>query len=417
MGRIWIGLRKQVEQLRRLAVVFAVPIRLKIVTELYQRDMSPTQFFEEFGGGSAARVAQHFEKLREAGWLRLVYRLEAGGRRRGGREGIYRATELAFCDHQTWVALPYSIRLAVSWNGFKEIAAQLRRAMEVLTFDARPERKLTSERLLLDEQGWGRVSEAIGEEFAGHWEEQEDARRRSHRTGEKLFRFGSLLIAFEVPTDGDQRFGPALVASQQEPMIPFPVRLSKVFMDEVCIQIIDETNRGDISVPEFHAKYGKRFGLTRDAIRRRFNKLVRIGWIRVVGHKTGGKRRGATEKFYRATGPALFDEDRRGPWANVPDSLANSDDWGTFAQLSEQVKAAALAGTLNRRDEMWMAWSMLSLDQRGWESVAESLEALHAFIREEHKAAKARLERSGEEPIVIVVALGAFETPLPIKEP
>jgi hypothetical protein len=51
MGRVWIGVRERVEHLW-LAVVFAVPIRLKIVTELYQRDMSPTQFYEEFGGGS-----------------------------------------------------------------------------------------------------------------------------------------------------------------------------------------------------------------------------------------------------------------------------------------------------------------------------------------------------------------------------
>jgi hypothetical protein len=35
MGRVWIGVRERVEHLRRLAVVFAAPIRLKIVTELY----------------------------------------------------------------------------------------------------------------------------------------------------------------------------------------------------------------------------------------------------------------------------------------------------------------------------------------------------------------------------------------------
>lgn len=416
MGRVWIGMRKRVEHLRRLAVVFAVPIRLKIVTELYKRDMSPTQFYEEFGGGSPARVAQHFEKLRKTGWLRLVYRLKAGGRRRGGREGIYRATELAFCDHPTWIALPYSIRVSVSWNGFKEIAAQVRGAMEALTFQARPDRKLTSERLLLDEEGWIRVSEAVAEEFAGQWEEQEDAIHRVSHTAEELFRIGSLLVVCELPARDDLRFGPQLIASQ-EPMIPFPVRLSKVFEDAACIQIIDEANRGEISVPAFHEKYGKQFGLTRAAIRARFNRLERIGWIKVVGRKTGGHRRGATEKFYGATGPALYDEDSRGPWANVPDSLASFDDWRTFTQLSEQVKKAALAGTLNRRDEMWMAWSMLSLDQRGWESVVASLDALHVFIRAEHKAAKARLKDSGEEPIVVVAALGAFETPSSVKEP
>lgn len=416
MGRVWLGMRKRVEHLRRLAVVFAVPIRIKIVTETYQREMSPKEFFEEFGGGSAPRVAQHFEKLAKTKWVREVERRGPGGARRGGIERFYRATELAFCDHPTWIALPYSIRLAVSWNGFKEIAAQVRRAMEELTFQALPGRKLTSERLRLDEEGWMRVSDAIAEEFEGQWEEQDDARRRAGHSGEKLFRVGALLVAFELPTDADQRVGPSLIASQ-EPMIALPVRLSKVFEDEICIQIIEDANRGDISVPVFHEKYGKQFGLTRDSIRHRFDRLERIGWIRVVGQKTGGRRRGATEKFYRATGPALYDEERRGPWANVPDSLSSDDDWQTFARFSEQVKNAALAGTLNRRDEMWMAWSDLRLDREGWEKLASSLEALHAFIRAERKAAKARLEESGEEPIVIAVALGAFETPLPMKEP
>jgi hypothetical protein len=416
VGRVWIGMRKQVEHLRRLAVVFAVPIRIKIVTETYQREMSPKQFYEEFGGGSASRVAQHFDKLAEHKWLREVESKGPGGARRGGIERFYRATELAFCDHPTWIALPYSIRLAVSWNGFKEIAAQVRRAMEELTFQALPGRKLTSERLLLDEEGWAKVSGAVAEEFESQWEEQDDARRRADRSGGRLFRIGSLLATFELPAEDDQQVGPALVASK-EPMISLPVRLSKVFKDEVCIQIIDEANRGDISVPVFEEKYGKQFGLTRDAIRRRFNKLEHIGWVKVVGYETGGKRRGGAEKFYRATGPALYDEDERGPWANVSESLASSDDWKTFARLSEQVKAAALAGTLNRRDEMWMAWSDLRLDDQGWKKLVASLEALHAFVRAEHKAAKARLKRSGEQPIVVALALGAFETPMPIKEP
>lgn len=416
MGRVWLGMRKRVEHLRRLAVVFAVPIRIKIVTETYQRDMSPKEFFEEFGGGSAPRVAQHFEKLAKHKWLREIESKGPGGARRGGIERFYRATELAFCDHPTWIALPYSIRLAVSWNGFKEIAAQVRRAMEELTFQALPGRKLASERLRLDEEGWQRISAAVAEEFEGQWEEQDDARRRAGRSGEELFRIGALLVAFELPADVEQRVGPSLIASQ-EPMIALPVRLSKVFEDEVYIQIIEDANAAEISVPIFHERYGKQFGLSRAAIRRHFNKLERIGWIKVVGYETGGRRRGGAEKFYRATGPALYDEDRRGPWANVPDSLSGSRDWKTFARLYEQVKEAALSGTLNRRDEMWMAWSDLRLDQRGWEKLTASLEALHAFVRAEHKAAKARLRESQERPIVVAVALGAFETPMPIKEP
>lgn len=417
MGRVWLGVRERVEHLRRLSVVFAVPIRLKIVTELYQREMSPKQFYEKFGGGSVSRVARHFTVLRETDWLRPMWTEGPGGKRRGGVETIYRSTELVFCDQPTWAALPHSIRVAFSWNGFKEITEQFRGALEASTFQARPDRRLTGTRLLLDQEGWMRVADAVSQEFAAQYEEQEDARRRANRTGEKLFRTGTLLLAFELPIKDGFQFGPVLVEGE-ELMVPFPVRVSKVFEDEVCMQIMDEANRGDTSIPTFYAKYGKRFGLSKHMIRRRFEKLVQYGWLKVVGYETRGRRRGGTEKFYRATGPALYDEDKRGPWANVPDALAKTDDWKTFAQLSDWVKAAMAAGTVTRHDETCLAWSILSLDQQGWERVVVSLERLHAFVVKEQELAEARLrEYGGDDAIAMVVALGAFETPEPIKEP
>jgi len=417
MGRVWIGVRERVEHLRRLAVVFSAPVRQRIVTELYQREMSPTQFQEEFGGGSVSRVAQHFERLRETGWLRQMWTEGPGGKRRGGIETIYRATELAICDRPTWAVLPHSIRVAFSWNTFKEIADQVRGALEGPAFQARPDRRLTGTQLLLDREGWTRVADAVAREFAAQYEEQEDARRRADRTGEELVRIGSLLLAFELPIRDGFQFGPALVAGE-ELMVPFPVRVSKVFEDEVCMQIMDEANRGEVSIPSFYAKYGKRFDLSKNLIRRRFEKLLQYGWLKVVNYETGGRRRGATEKFYGATGPALYDEDERGPWASVPDALGKTEDWKTFAQLSDWVKAAMVAGTVTRRDETCLAWSTLNLDQQGRESVVASQEKLHAFALREQEMAEVRLRKSGgDDAILTVVALGVLETPEPVKEP
>jgi hypothetical protein len=416
LGRVWIGIRDRTEHLRRLAVVFAVPIRLKIVTELFQREMSPRQFYGEFGGGSASRVAKHFKRLSETGWLRQIRTAGPGGRRHGATETIYRATELAFCDRETWIRLPYSLRVAVGWNGFKEIAEQLRGAMEALTFQARPDRQLASTRLLLDQRGWKRVADAVAQEFAAQYEEQEDARRRAAHDGTELFRVGSLLLAFELPIRNGLQLGPALPAGDHI-MVPFTVRVSKVFEDEVCLQIMDEANRDEVSVQTFCATYGERFDLSESTIRHRFRKLVKYGWLKVVGHETGGRRRGAFETFYRATGPALYDENEIRPWASVPDALAKTEDWRTFTQLSDWVKAAMVAGTLTRRDETYLAWSILSLDQQGWERVVASLERLLAFILKEQELAEVRMKKSGEEPIAMVAALGAFETPKPTRDP
>jgi hypothetical protein len=416
LGKIWIDVRERVEHLRRLAVVFAVPIRLKIVTELYQREMSPTEFYEEFGGGSVSRLAKHFDRLKETGWLRHVHSRGPGGRRRGATETVYRATELAFCDRETWSSLPYSIRVAFSWNTYQEIAEQLGRAMKTQTLQSRPDRRLTGTRLVLDEAGWKRVAEAVMQEFAAQYEEQEDARRRTAHTGEELFRASCLLLAFELPTREGLRLGPMLVEGESL-LVPFPVRVSKVFEDEVCLQLVDEANRGEVSVPTFYAQYGERFHLDENTIRRRISKLVKYGWLKVVSQKSGGRRRGGVEKFYRATGPALYNEDGDGPWARVPSSLAETADWQTFEQLFEWFKAAMVAGTITRRDETCLAWSSLNLDQRGWEKIVASLETLHTFIFREQELAEVRLRRSGEEPIGMVVGLGAFETPKPAREP
>lgn len=415
MGKVWLGIRKHGQHLRRLAVVFAVPLRIKIVTELYQREMSPKQFFEAYGGGSVSRVAKHFARLRETEWLRQIHVVGPGGKRRGGVETVYRATELAFCDHETWAVLPYSIRVTVTWNSFKEIAERLREAMEAHLFAARPDRLFEAKRLLLDQEGCERVADAVAQEFAVQFEEQEDARRRAEHSGAQLFPVGSLLIAAEMPEHDGIQLGPELIPAKPQ-LTPVPVRLSKAFADDLCMLIVDEANDGPISVPMFFAKYGEQFGLKKDRVRRRFAKMEKAGWLMQTGERTGGERRGGVEKLYRATGPALYDEAENAAWTNPPQDLADTRDWATFVQLSEWVKTAMVAGTFNRRDDMCIAWSILSLDQQGWENMIASLRELLDVIRREQKLARVRLKKSGDKPTPMVLGLGGFETLSPAKE-
>lgn len=412
MGRVWIGVRERTEHLQRLSVVFAAPIRLRIVMELYQREMSPSEFFKEFGGGSRTSVWRHFERLREAGWLRRVHSHAKG--KSGPPEILYRATELAFVDKETFQVLPESIRIAVCWHGYIEICEQLRTAMEASTFYARPDRRLTGTRLLLDEEGIARVGDAVAREFAAQFEEQEDARRRAANTGVPLFRAASILLACEAPLVEGQRIGSVLVASEL-PDIPFTVRLSKVFEDEVCMQLVDEAHRDDLSIIAFHKKYGERFGLGEQIVRRRAAKLVKYYWLTQVGEKTGGRRRGSVEKFYRPTGPALYD-DTDAPWADPPSAFDDSEDWKTFLQITDWMKAAMAAGTVTRRDETCLAWSILQLDQRGWRRILASLQRLHTFIQKEQESAERRLKKTNDEPLAMLIGLGAFETPKPRKD-
>lgn len=405
-AKIAIGIKTRAAQLRRLSVVFAVEIRLKIVTELYMRSMSPKQFYDEFGGGSVDRVDKHFKKLEKAGWLRFVYSEGPGGKRRGKAEHFYRATELAFFDAETWGLLPLSIRIAFSWNSFKQIAQRMREGMEAWVFEARLHRELSCTPLLLDQVGWKRVIEAVDALFVSVFEEQDDARLRVSRFGGELIRVGVVLIAFESPMPGSERIGACLAETDGEPLIPFPERLAPVFADALCMQIIEALNQRPMTLSEFQREFAS--DVSRGTIRRRFKRLEKIGWLRRDGKRKGEKRRGPAENIYRATKPPIA---QNCPWADVPDALKRTKSWATFEYFSEQVKEAMAAGTFDARTDRYLTWSLLSLDQQGWGKVATGVDALHEFVLKEEERAKERMAKSGEKPVTMTVAFSAFESP------
>ena len=392
--------------LRRMSVVFAVQLRMKILAELYLREMSPTRFYEEFGGGSISRVTRNFERLAEAGWLEYIRKEGPGGKRRGGVEHFYRATELAYFDAETWASLPYSIRVAFSWNIFRGIAERLRVAIGAGWVEPGSKGDLTGESVSLDGIGWKNVTDAVREHFDRIFEEQKAATLRLARSGEEAIRASIVHVAFELAAGADAAT-PHLVEGREEPIVSLPVRLSKVLPDELCMRIVREANSRDISATQFHAEVG---GDTVAAIRRRFKKLAKESLLTEVDARTGGRRRGATEKFYRATGPAIFAV-RNGPWADVPESVDSTATWRRFESLAAEIKEAMRRGIFDAREDSCLAWSLLQLDQQGWEAVTEDLEALRRFADGEQERAAMRMAKSGERATEMVVALAAFQSP------
>jgi hypothetical protein len=71
------------------------------------------------------------------------------------------------------------------------------------------------------------------------------------------------------------------------------------------------------------------------------------------------------------------------------------------------VKGAIVAGTFEAHPDNHFGWSLLRLDQRGWEMVTAAVDALLALVFEEWEASEARIADSGETPI-------ATTTPPPV---
>ncbi len=389
------------ERLQRLSVVFAVGLRLRIVAELYKREMSATQFCREFGGGSPSRVAKNFKRLADTGWLRYIRSAPSASGR--GREDFYRAPEMAFFDHETWALLPYSMRVASSWNLLRQLAPQLRETIE--TSNSGEGRDLTCLSLRLDELGWAHAIKAIEAQFISLFEHEKDAQVRATQSGVDLIRADVFLFAFETPTSHDGRVGPALAKIHRQPTTPFPERIAPVLADEPCLQIVTELNRREMTARQFHREYRREFNdISPTAVQRRFKKLKDIWWLDIVGEQ----RRGAREDLYRATVPAIHDHCLR---PDVPNSAGEESRWEAFDRFFAEAETAMRAGTYDARVDRYDTWSMLSLDRQAWESVIRELDALLTSIGKEQERARRRMASSGEKPIAMNVTVGAYESP------
>lgn len=390
------------ERLRHLAIVFKVAIRLKIVAELYMQEMSPKEFYEKFGGGSVERISQHFEVLEKHGWLRRLGHKERGRHRPGRRETLYRATDVAFFDDETWAMLPYSLRLGYSWSLFKAIATELRACIEVAVSDGSAKRDLTCITLELDSLGWTRVIAELKAHFESIFEEQEDAKTRVTRPDEELVRLGILQIGFESARSDDQ-LALGLAEGRYELPIPFPERLAPIIADDLSMEILAALNEGDMSVTQFHRERGD--GASEWAVRYRFGRLRELCWITVIDKV---RRRGAYENIYRAAKPAIVDN---GPWVDVPETLAETEAWASFVYLSDLVKESIVAGTFDLRVDPHVCLGIVNLDCRGLDNVVPGLNALEAFVHNEERQAAKRIE-AGAGPLTMVVALAALELPV-----
>lgn len=394
------------ERLRRLATVFTVELRMKIVVELYMREMSAKQFFNEFGGGSPARISQNFVALAKARWLRWLYCDGPGEERRGGVEHFYRATELPFMDAESWSLLPYSVRLTSSRNIFRHIAPRLREAIEGKSNAYR--RSLTCIQYSLDEEGWNRVIAAMRDRFARLYEEQADARHRCLLTGAELLRADVFLLGFQ--SSGAMEIPAAsslLLECPHEPLAPFSQRLAPILKDDVMLDIVWDLNRHETSVTQFYREIG---GASKPGVSRRFKRLEGGAWIARGRSLTGGSRRSAREQFFRPTKPPLDDDDSYTDPVGVI-GREKRDEWSAFKGLCREIRQAMLSGALDARTDRILAWSLISLDRQGWESVFAEIESLQKLAAEEEKQAKLRMVKSGEMPIEMTLGLGAYEAP------
>ncbi len=181
--------------------------------------------------------------------------------------------------------------------------------------------------------------------------------------------------------------------------------LAKALANPIRVRILDTLNREPMSVSQFVRAFPQ---YTHAQAYGHFRKLETWGCIEVVETKTGGKRRSATEYFYRANARSLFDESS---WASLPDSLKNEITGAVFSTYIDRVAEAVEAGTIDIRPDRHFTWSDPNFDQQAWDETITEIDAIFHRIPIRQAEAAMRMAKSGEEPIPMTIALACFESP------
>lgn len=185
-------------------------------------------------------------------------------------------------------------------------------------------------------------------------------------------------------------------------------RIAKGMANPLRVRILFELNqRGSMSPSEFIRECSQA-DETDQQIRRQFRQLKTYELIEEVERKTGGRRRGGVECFYRALQTTEFDSPL---WDLLPDQFKAVLTGAIFYSFGERVFQAMEAATIDARNERHVSWVTLPLSEESWQEVVERANSLYHFTRAEAAKCTSDLKCHGGSLIPTTVGLFVFESP------
>ena len=134
---------------QRLGKALAHPLRVRILSVVNHRVISPVEFARE-SGEPLTSASYHFKVLEKLDCIELA----KTGQRRGAVEHFYRGTKRAFLRDADWQQLPQSLRGGVTGAVLQTFVERAVEAMDAGTFDAREDSHLSWTPVVLDEKAW-----------------------------------------------------------------------------------------------------------------------------------------------------------------------------------------------------------------------------------------------------------------------
>jgi DNA-binding transcriptional ArsR family regulator len=170
------------------------PVRTECLTILAQQVASPREL-SELLEHDLSNVSYHVRVLEELGLIELIKEESV----RGAVAHYYKAVERPLLSQDDWEMVPPEVRKAISLYGWDSLIMDASRAIEKGTFDNRPDRHLTRTSLLLDDEGFARLSKAMDDLLEMIFEEQAASAARREKSGEEPIHATAATALFAMP--------------------------------------------------------------------------------------------------------------------------------------------------------------------------------------------------------------------------
>lgn len=204
------------------------------------------------------------------------------------------------------------------------------------------------------------------------------------------------------------------IVDGRQPRREFQKTRAEILSHPLRVRMLEIANELDVSAVSFVREgYASPLldhldeGIAVSQVAYHFRKLLRGGCVEVVEHHV---RRGAVENVYRGAARAWFDAE---DWESL-DRERREEISGVILQgLMARAESAVLEGTFDAREDRWLAWVQMALDEQGWDELGELCKKMLEDVERVRETAEERLGRAGEPVRTTPVTWGmlSFESP------
>jgi DNA-binding transcriptional ArsR family regulator len=177
-----------------LAAIVAHPTRVRCFSILAERTASPVEIAQQIGK-DVGHVGYHVRKLQQLNLIELVDERPV----RGAVEHFYRAIERPVVREEGFAAQTQEEREVFTRHALQLHVADIARAMDEHTFDARSNRALIRMPMLVDEEGFQELADLHVEMYERTLDIQAKSDGRRSDSGEDGIPTVSTTMFFETP--------------------------------------------------------------------------------------------------------------------------------------------------------------------------------------------------------------------------